>query len=45
MSTPVTQAQWVEIMGENPSHFAKSEHSTAVNIHGKSIHMQPDQPC
>ena len=21
MSTPVTQKQWVEIMGENPSHF------------------------
>ena len=44
MSTPVTQKQWVEIMGENPSKFTKSEHSTAVNIHGKSIYMQPDHP-
>ena len=44
MSTPVTQKQWVEIMGENPSFFAEGEYSIVVNIHGKSIQMQPDNP-
>ena len=43
-STPVTQDQWVEIMGENPSHFAKGEDSVVRTFHGKSIDLQPDNP-
>ena len=44
-STPVTQKQWVEIMGENPSHFAKGEeHSAILTFHGKDIELQPDHP-
>ena len=42
-STPVTQEQWVEIMGENPSHFAKGEDSE-VGSYGKGIELQPDNP-
>ena len=44
MSTPVTQKQWVEIMGENPSHFSKGGDSIVVNVKGKSIRMNPDHP-
>ena len=43
-STPVTQKQWVEIMGENPSRFAKGEDSVVLNFHGKDIKLQPDNP-
>ena len=43
-STPVTQKQWVEIMGENPSHFAEGENSVVLNFHGKDIELQPDNP-
>ena len=44
MSTPVTQKQWVEIMGENPSFFSKGEDSIIVSREGKSIRMNPDHP-
>ena len=44
MSTPVTQKQWVEIMGENPSRFSKGGDSIVVNVKGKSIRMNPDHP-
>ena len=44
MSTPVTQKQWVEIMGENPSHFSKGKDSIVVDVKGKSIRMNPDHP-
>ena len=43
-STPVTQNQWVEIMGENPSHFAQGEDTVVWNFHGKHIELQPDHP-
>ena len=43
-STPVTQRQWVEIMGENPSYFVKGEDSVVLNFHGKDIKLQPDNP-
>ena len=43
-STPLTQNQWVEIMGENPSYFAKGDNSVFLNFHGKSIELQPDNP-
>ena len=44
MSTPVTQKQWVEIMGENLSNFSKGGDSIVVNVKGKSIRMNPDHP-
>ena len=44
MSTPVTQKQWVEIMGENPSRFSEGENSVVVTLKGKSIRMNPDHP-
>ena len=40
-STPVTQKQWVEVMGENPSHFTGGEDSIVLNFHGKPIRVQP----
>ena len=43
-STPVTQKQWVEIMGENPSEFTKGEDSIVLNFDGKDIELQPDNP-
>ena len=43
-STPVTQKHWVEIMGKNPSHFAKGEDSVVINIDGKRVILQPDHP-
>ena len=43
-STLVTQKQWVEVMGENPSYFAKGENSVVLNFHGKDIELQPDNP-
>ena len=44
MSTPVTQKQWVEIMGENPSYHFKGEGATVVHWKGKSISMRVDHP-
>ena len=44
MSTQVTQKQWVEIMGENPSRFSDGKDSIVVNIKGKSVRMNPDHP-
>ena len=44
MSTQVTQKQWVEIMGENPSGFSDGKDSIVVNIKGKSVRMNPDHP-
>jgi formylglycine-generating enzyme required for sulfatase activity len=42
--THVTQYQWAKVMGENPSHFKKGEHSIQVVVNGKSIELQPDHP-
>lgn len=44
MSTQVTQKQWVEVMGENPSKFQEGEHTIVVNLNGKAVKMQPDNP-
>jgi len=44
MSTQVTQKHWVELMGENPSHFAKREDTTVYKVKGKSIKLQQDHP-
>ena len=35
MSTPVTQKQWVEIMGENPSYFSKGRRLRCCQCRGK----------
>ena len=43
-STPVTQKQWVEVMGENPSHFIEGEDSDVLSFYGKDIKLQPDHP-
>lgn len=44
MSTPVTQKQWVDIMGENPSTFFDGENSAIIKVRGKSVELQPDNP-
>ncbi|MCY4644340.1 MAG: SUMF1/EgtB/PvdO family nonheme iron enzyme, partial [Bacteriovoracales bacterium] len=44
MSTPVTQKQWAELMGNNPSRFSDGEGSITMEINGKSITMRPDNP-
>ncbi|MCY4644344.1 MAG: formylglycine-generating enzyme family protein, partial [Bacteriovoracales bacterium] len=44
METPVTQKQWAEIMGNNPSKFSGGEDSLTIDINGKSITMRPDNP-
>ena len=43
-STPVTQKQWVDVMGENPSHFAKGDDSVVLTFDGKEVELQPDHP-
>ena len=43
-STPVTQKQWVEVMGANPSEFARGEDSVVLTFNGKDIELQPDNP-
>ena len=44
MSTQVTQKQWVEIMGENPSFFSEGKDSIVVNIKGRPVRLRPDHP-
>ena len=44
MSTAVTQKMWVELMGENPSHFKDGAQTVSILINGKSIKLQPDHP-
>ncbi|MCY4645100.1 MAG: formylglycine-generating enzyme family protein [Bacteriovoracales bacterium] len=44
MSTPVTQKQWAELMGFNPSRFADGEGSQTFEVNGRSIEMRPDNP-
>lgn len=44
MSTPVTQKQWVEVMGENPSQFSEGENTVTVTLNGQKMRMQPDNP-
>ncbi|MCY4645046.1 MAG: formylglycine-generating enzyme family protein [Bacteriovoracales bacterium] len=44
MSTPVTQKQWTEIMGENPSYFSGGIGSTEKEVNGKRVLMRPDHP-
>ena len=44
MSKPLTQAQWAEVMDDNPSNFVEGEHSIVIDLNGKSIRMQPNHP-
>lgn len=44
MSTPLTQGQWVDLFGENPSKFVDGDQATAEVINGKTIKLQPDNP-
>ncbi|MCY4645174.1 MAG: SUMF1/EgtB/PvdO family nonheme iron enzyme [Bacteriovoracales bacterium] len=44
MSTPLTQKQWVEIMGENPSRFSDGLDSIKMDVNGKQISLRPDHP-
>lgn len=44
MSTPVTQKQWVDLMGDNPSAYADGKHSITIVREGKHITLQPDNP-
>lgn len=44
MSTPVTQKQWVDVMGVNPSGNSKGEGAIPVTINGNSVSMKPDNP-
>ncbi|OFZ15320.1 MAG: hypothetical protein A2Z20_03505 [Bdellovibrionales bacterium RBG_16_40_8] len=44
MSTVITQRHWAMIMGSNPSKFYKGEHTADIDINGKKITMQPDNP-
>lgn len=44
MTTPVTQYQWAQVMGENPAQTVDGPHSISLPISGKLIQMQPDNP-
>ena len=44
MSSSITQNQWAQIMGTNPSHFVDGPDSITRSIQGKSIRMRPDHP-
>lgn len=44
MTTPVTQRQWVEVMGEDAAFHFDGEPSVHVNIGGKTFRLRPDNP-
>ncbi len=44
MAAPVTQYQWTKVMEDNPSEDSKGEYSVVVDIAGKSMQMQPNNP-
>ena len=44
MSTQVTQKQWVEIMGENPSRFSEGKDSIVVEYQGKGRKNESRSP-
>lgn len=44
MKNLVTQYQWVELMGENPSNFKSGAYSASMVINGKTHVLQPDLP-
>ena len=44
MTSSITQNQWAEVMGANPSNFKNGPDSIIRNIQDKSIQMRPDHP-
>lgn len=44
MTTPLTQMQWAQNFGTNPSHFKSGPDSGFAMINGKQVKMQPDHP-
>lgn len=42
--THITQAQWVALMGENPSSFKDGEGSALMQVKGKLVQLKPDHP-
>ncbi len=44
MPNLVTQAEWVEVMGENPSHFKDGRESIEIAVGDKKIKMLPRHP-
>lgn len=44
MSTHVTQKQWVDLMGNNPSSFQDGPESTTIVVKGRTISIQADNP-
>lgn len=44
MPTPVTQKQWVDVMGYNPSLNKDRENMTTVRVRDVNVKLQPDNP-
>jgi len=44
MTTPVTQNQWLELMGSNPSHFSEGPNSQTITLNNDSVVLQPNNP-
>lgn len=44
MSTPVTQRQWVDVMGENPSFNKSGPDLITLDKNGKRVLLLPDHP-
>lgn len=44
MSTPVTQKMWALVMKNNPAFFGTGPNGLSLEIDGKPIQMQPDNP-
>jgi len=44
MSTLVTQRHWALVMRENPSEYKIGENTIAMDLSGKIVTMQPDNP-
>jgi formylglycine-generating enzyme required for sulfatase activity len=44
METKVTQWQWAQVMGDNPSHFVNGPQSIEIEINGKKVRLNPDNP-
>lgn len=44
MTMPITQKQWTDIMGQNPSLRIDGEDSAQVFVNGRTIQMKPDNP-
>ncbi len=43
-ATPITQGQWVDLMGENPAHFSDGDASSEFIVNGKTIKLRENYP-